>query len=235
MLNSPAILFLKRLRKVRPTFDDVLYGKYYFFLQRILFTTLTPFSPFLTLKTVLKDAFNFTFYAPMFYTSLIDICDKAFDITYVRLLFQSPRPESFYISKKITKDGPWIPFQFYSEIFLYPETRSPNLNPKLENYLSIVPLVTSILENTAYPLFATCRDTYSLPDSTHTTRGDETRALCTSEYSDISPLKGGVVAFGTLEGRPSAYNFDTSPELQRLLLKVTMCFYILLSLLGFSK
>ncbi|KAJ8915766.1 hypothetical protein NQ315_004578 [Exocentrus adspersus] len=99
---------------------------------------------------------------------------KAFDITYVRLLFFSPRPESFFISKKTTKDGPWIPYQFYS---------------------------------------ATCRDTYGLPDMTTTTRGEETRALCTSEYSDISPLKGGNVAFGTLEGRPSAYNFDTSPEL----------------------
>lgn len=61
---------------------------------------------------------------------------------------------------------------------------------------------------------ATCRDTYGLPDSTHTKRGEETRALCTSEYSDISPLRGGNVAFGTLEGRPSAYNFDSSPALQ---------------------
>ncbi|CAG9855706.1 unnamed protein product [Phyllotreta striolata] len=101
--------------------------------------------------------------------------DKAFDITYVRILFSSPRPESFYISKKLTKDGPWVPFQYYS---------------------------------------ATCRDTYGLPDMTYTTRGEETRALCTSEYSDISPLQGGNVAFGTLEGRPSAYNFDASPELQ---------------------
>ena len=55
---------------------------------------------------------------------------------------------------------------------------------------------------------------YGLPDQIFTTRGDETRALCTSEYSDISPLRGGNVAFGTLEGRPSAYNFDTSPDLQ---------------------
>ncbi|CAH1179506.1 unnamed protein product [Phaedon cochleariae] len=101
--------------------------------------------------------------------------DKAFDITYVRLIFYSPRPESFFISKKTTKDGPWIPYQYYS---------------------------------------ATCRDTYGLPDMTHTRRGEETRALCTSEYSDISPLKDGNVAFGTLEGRPSAYNFDTSPDLQ---------------------
>ncbi|XP_050515179.1 laminin subunit gamma-1-like [Diabrotica virgifera virgifera] len=100
---------------------------------------------------------------------------KAFDITYVRLIFISPRPESFYISKKLTSEGPWIPFQYYS---------------------------------------ATCRGTYGLPDMTHTKKGEETRALCTSEYSDISPLKDGNVAFGTLEGRPSAYNFDSSPELQ---------------------
>lgn len=60
----------------------------------------------------------------------------------------------------------------------------------------------------------TCRDTYGLPDSQRTTRGEETRAFCTSEYSDISPLKNGNVAFSTLEGRPSAYNFDSSAELQ---------------------
>lgn len=100
---------------------------------------------------------------------------KAFDITYIRIWFWSPRPESFYISKRTTKDGPWIPYQYYS---------------------------------------ATCRDTYGLPDSTHTIRGDETRPFCNSEYSDISPLKGGNVAFGTLEGRPSAYNFDESADLQ---------------------
>ncbi|CAG9855702.1 unnamed protein product [Phyllotreta striolata] len=100
---------------------------------------------------------------------------KAFDITYIRIWFWSPRPESFHISKKTSHDGPWIPYQYYS---------------------------------------STCRDTYGLPESTHTLRGDETRALCTSEYSDISPLKGGNVAFGTLEGRPSAYNFDESSELQ---------------------
>lgn len=61
---------------------------------------------------------------------------------------------------------------------------------------------------------ASCRDTYALPDSTYVRRDDEKRALCTSEFSDISPLTGGNVAFSTLEGRPSAYNFDESKELQ---------------------
>lgn len=42
----------------------------------------------------------------------------------------------------------------------------------------------------------------------------QTQALCTSEFSDISPLTGGNVAFSTLEGRASAYNFDKSRELQ---------------------
>lgn len=53
-----------------------------------------------------------------------------------------------------------------------------------------------------------------MPDLTYTAKGEETRALCTSEYSDISPLRDGNLAFGTLEGRPSAYNFDSSPDLQ---------------------
>ncbi|KAL3276258.1 hypothetical protein HHI36_020973 [Cryptolaemus montrouzieri] len=100
---------------------------------------------------------------------------KAFDITYIRLWFYSPRPESFAIYKRTKEDGPWIPYQYYS---------------------------------------ASCRDTYGLPDTTRTIRGEETRALCKSEYSDISPLTGGNAAFSTLEGRPSAYNFDASPELQ---------------------
>ncbi|XP_046391414.1 laminin subunit gamma-1 isoform X2 [Ischnura elegans] len=100
---------------------------------------------------------------------------KAFDITYVRLWFYSPRPEHFAIYKRTSEDSDWEPYQFYS---------------------------------------ADCRGYYSLPDSNYALRGEETRALCTSEYSDISPLTGGNVAFSTLEGRPSAYNFDSSPELQ---------------------
>ncbi|KAB5579854.1 hypothetical protein PHYPO_G00199730 [Pangasianodon hypophthalmus] len=43
---------------------------------------------------------------------------------------------------------------------------------------------------------------------------DEQQALCTDEFSDISPLTAGNVAFSTLEGRPSAYNFDNSLVLQ---------------------
>lgn len=62
---------------------------------------------------------------------------------------------------------------------------------------------------------ASCRETYGLPDYLSVKKGeDETRALCISEYSDISPLRDGVVAFSSLEGRPSAYNFENSVELQ---------------------
>lgn len=62
---------------------------------------------------------------------------------------------------------------------------------------------------------ATCRDTYELPDFLSVKKGeDESRALCTSEYSDISPLRDGNVAFSSLEGRPSAINFEHSLELQ---------------------
>lgn len=100
---------------------------------------------------------------------------KTFDVTYVRVLFESPRPESWGIYKRKNERSPWEPYQFYS---------------------------------------ATCRDTYDLPESKETIRGDDTRVLCTSEFSDISPLTKGTVAFSTLEGRPSAYYFETNPELQ---------------------
>jgi len=121
---------------------------------------------------------------------------KAFDITYVRLKFSSPRPESFAIYKKIRNEpwkpdpdpeNGWIPWQYYS---------------------------------------ASCRDTYRVPeslsiiqpmnegDTQYVQKVGEDRALCTSEFSDISPLSGGNVAFATLDGRPGAYNFDHNRELQ---------------------
>lgn len=61
---------------------------------------------------------------------------------------------------------------------------------------------------------ATCRDSYGLPEDAIVTKEDETRPLCTSEFSDISPLTGGNVAFSTLEGRPSASKFEESFVLQ---------------------
>ena len=39
-------------------------------------------------------------------------------------------------------------------------------------------------------------------------------AVCSSHYSDISPLSGGTVAFNALENRPSAFQFDTNEDLQ---------------------
>ena len=39
-------------------------------------------------------------------------------------------------------------------------------------------------------------------------------AQCTREFSDISPLTGGNIAFSTLEERPSAENFEESEVLQ---------------------
>ncbi|XP_067340922.1 laminin subunit gamma-3 [Channa argus] len=62
---------------------------------------------------------------------------------------------------------------------------------------------------------ASCRKTYGKDGKGYIRPGDDERtALCTDEFSDISPLTGGNVAFSTLEGRPSAYNFDQSVVLQ---------------------
>ncbi|XP_033642862.1 laminin subunit gamma-1-like [Asterias rubens] len=59
-----------------------------------------------------------------------------------------------------------------------------------------------------------CQQTYKVPVSTFAPVSEETRALCSDDFSDISPLTGGNIAFGTLEGRPSAYSFDDSEVLQ---------------------
>ncbi|XP_028274254.1 laminin subunit gamma-3 [Parambassis ranga] len=62
---------------------------------------------------------------------------------------------------------------------------------------------------------ASCEKTYGKDPKGYIRPGDDERtALCTDEFSDISPLTGGNVAFSTLEGRPSAYNFDQSVVLQ---------------------
>uniref|UniRef100_I3IUU4 Laminin, gamma 1 n=1 Tax=Oreochromis niloticus TaxID=8128 RepID=I3IUU4_ORENI len=62
---------------------------------------------------------------------------------------------------------------------------------------------------------SSCEKTYQKANRGFIRTGqDEQQALCTDEFSDISPLTGGNVAFSTLEGRPSAYNFDNSPVLQ---------------------
>ncbi|KAL0965256.1 hypothetical protein UPYG_G00278840 [Umbra pygmaea] len=62
---------------------------------------------------------------------------------------------------------------------------------------------------------ASCSKTYGKNAKGYIRPGDDERmALCTDEFSDISPLTGGNVAFSTLEGRPSSYNFDQSSVLQ---------------------
>ncbi|XP_038601857.1 laminin subunit gamma-3 [Tachyglossus aculeatus] len=62
---------------------------------------------------------------------------------------------------------------------------------------------------------ASCLKTYGQQERQYLRPGEDERvAFCTPEFSDISPLSGGNVAFSTLEGRPSAYNFDESPVLQ---------------------
>ena len=67
----------------------------------------------------------------------------------------------------------------------------------------------------AYQFYSSsCRATYGMSAEKSVSRDNEARAICRDDFSDISPLSGASVAFSTLEGRPSAYQFDTSTELQ---------------------
>lgn len=42
---------------------------------------------------------------------------------------------------------------------------------------------------------------------------DETKAICTRKYSEISPLQGGIVNFSPLKDRPSSKDLYNSPTL----------------------
>uniref|UniRef100_A0A8D0H7E9 Netrin-3 n=1 Tax=Sphenodon punctatus TaxID=8508 RepID=A0A8D0H7E9_SPHPU len=59
-----------------------------------------------------------------------------------------------------------------------------------------------------------CRKIYGKPNKVTITKQNEQEALCTDGHTDLYPLTGGLIAFSTLDGRPSAQDFDNSPVLQ---------------------
>lgn len=59
-----------------------------------------------------------------------------------------------------------------------------------------------------------CRRVYDRAPRIVVTRANEQEALCTEAYSSVESPTGARVAFSTLEGRPSAHDFDNSPVLQ---------------------
>jgi len=61
---------------------------------------------------------------------------------------------------------------------------------------------------------AECRRMYGRPNKAVVTKQNEQEAVCTQDHSSIEPLSGDRIAFSTLEGRPSAYDFDNAPVLQ---------------------
>ena len=60
---------------------------------------------------------------------------------------------------------------------------------------------------------ASCMSTYGVQPMQIVHYEHEAVALCTDEFSDIVPLTGASVVFGTLVDRPSAYNYETVGEL----------------------
>ncbi|XP_067228952.1 netrin-1a isoform X2 [Chanodichthys erythropterus] len=59
-----------------------------------------------------------------------------------------------------------------------------------------------------------CRKMYNKPSKASITKQNEQEAICTDSHTDMHPLSGGLIAFSTLDGRPSAHDFDNSPVLQ---------------------
>lgn len=58
-----------------------------------------------------------------------------------------------------------------------------------------------------------CKKIYGRVANAQISRHNEQEALCTDAHS-ATPLRGDRIAFATLEGRPSYFNFEQSPVLQ---------------------
>ncbi|KAK1164947.1 netrin-3-like [Acipenser oxyrinchus oxyrinchus] len=68
---------------------------------------------------------------------------------------------------------------------------------------------------TPYQFYSSqCRKMYNRPNKAAITKQNEQEALCTDGHTDLYPLSGGLIAFSTLDGRPSGKDFDNSPVLQ---------------------
>lgn len=66
-----------------------------------------------------------------------------------------------------------------------------------------------------YQFYSTqCRKIFGKAPNVPLTRSNEQEAICTDTRSSLEPATGARVAFSTLEGRPSSYDFDNSPVLQ---------------------
>ncbi|XP_007886705.1 netrin-1a isoform X2 [Callorhinchus milii] len=59
-----------------------------------------------------------------------------------------------------------------------------------------------------------CRKMFGKANKAPITKQNEQEAICTDSHTDMHPLTGGLIAFSTLDGRPSAHDFDNSPVLQ---------------------
>uniref|UniRef100_A0A1A8BKD6 Netrin-1 n=1 Tax=Nothobranchius kadleci TaxID=1051664 RepID=A0A1A8BKD6_NOTKA len=59
-----------------------------------------------------------------------------------------------------------------------------------------------------------CKKMYNRQNKAAITKQNEQEAICTDSHTDMHPLTGGLIAFSTLDGRPSAHDFDNSPVLQ---------------------
>ncbi|BFZ03376.1 hypothetical protein BsWGS_06415 [Bradybaena similaris] len=59
-----------------------------------------------------------------------------------------------------------------------------------------------------------CKKMYNKSPRAVVTKANEQEALCLEAYSTIDPFTGARVAYSTLEGRPSALDFENSPVLQ---------------------
>uniref|UniRef100_A0AAV2LAL7 Netrin-1 n=1 Tax=Knipowitschia caucasica TaxID=637954 RepID=A0AAV2LAL7_KNICA len=68
---------------------------------------------------------------------------------------------------------------------------------------------------TPYQFYSSqCRRLFNKPNRATITKQNEQEAVCTDSHTELHAHSGGLIAFSTLDGRPSGKDFDSSPVLQ---------------------
>ena len=137
---------------------------------------------------------------------------KKYELTYISLQFCSSKPDSLAIFKSMDYGVTWHPFQYYSsqcrKVYGRQNRAAITRGTSSSSPVAFTLLIHLTLLLTSRVILLTV--VFSLSLSCLST-ANEQEALC-APSQDPSPSRR--IAFSTLEGRPSAYDFDNSPVLQ---------------------
>ncbi|CAK9300020.1 unnamed protein product [Gordionus sp. m RMFG-2023] len=158
--------------------------------------------------------------------NLILSLNKKYELTYVSIQFCGLLPVAMAIYKSTDHRKNWIPFQYYAQDCVKTFQKNPKSQVtkaneqealcyeylKTDKKFNILPQPAKLSKNSVAFKLKDNNPFYS-PNSSH----HQTSSIPHVSIVDSSLYEYGIdnrIAFSTLEGRPSAYDFDSSPVLQ---------------------